>query len=84
MSEIKVELSPKTIFGGIVVAIGVIVIAYGVIVALTGVEKITELVGSEISYDEGFLRILGWFFALLIEMLGGFFLGIIGTRVMKK
>lgn len=83
-SEVKFEVRPKTVFSFAIIIIGVILILHAVYIASLGIEDISILIETEdITEFEAFTETLGWFFGLLIEILGGFFLGIIGTRIKK-
>lgn len=84
MSEIKLKVEARTVLGLVIVFVGVILILDGSVQAISGVGDITSLIGSEITENRAFLEVLGWFFGLWIEIVGGFFLGIIGTRIIKK
>lgn len=74
MSEIKFKLEPITIFGAIITIVGVIVILHTVYLSLVNAEEFLDVQ----------IERIGWFLLYLIELLGGFFLGIIGTRIIKK
>jgi len=98
MPEIEVKLTPKALFGHVLVIIGVIIILYAVFqasITFTTIMKfIDKLMPSptitvwreqfQATEMPGFIETLGWFFMLIIELLGGFFIASIGIRVAKK
>lgn len=70
------KLDFRTLFAFILMVIGVIVILHGIYRALVDLEDISNVK----TYVETFT----WFVSLAIEIVGGFFLALIGTRVLKK
>ena len=84
MSGFELKIEPRHIFGSILIIIGVMVILHSVFVAVIGIEGILNLIGTELTETEAMIEVFGWFFGLLIEALGGFFVAFIGTKVIKK
>jgi len=85
LGEIEVKVSLKTIFGSIFIAIGVTVIFYAIFRSLPGVEDIITLLQErKITEAWAFIETFGWFFALLIQVLAGYFLASIGIKIAKK
>lgn len=84
MSEIEFKIEPKIVFGLIFVLLGIVVVFISVVGAFLGYEHISSLMGSELTETEAFVEIFGWFFALLIEALGGYFIASIGMKIIKK
>lgn len=82
--SVELKLDPRTVFAFVLIFIGVIVILHGVYRALVDVDQFSSLIGTEITQVEAYVQTLTWFFGLLIEILGGFFLALIGTRIIKK
>jgi hypothetical protein len=80
--ELKVE--PKHIFGAILVTIGIVVILISVFQAFFGSENILSLMGTELNETEAFVKVFAWFFSLLIECVGGYFVASIGMKIIKK
>jgi hypothetical protein len=80
----ELKLEPRHIFASILIIIGVIPILHSIFQAVIGIGAIMDLIGTEITELQAFIETLGWFFALLIEALGGFFLSFLGVKIAKK
>lgn len=84
MSEIELKVELKQIFGIILLFFGIVVIMVAVFGAFSGSEHILILMGTELTETEAFVKVFAWFFALLIEALGGYFIASIGMKIIKK
>ena len=84
MNEFELKIEGRTVFGFIFILLGVVVILIAVFQAFLGVDPILSLIGTELTDTQAFVEIFGWFFMLLIEVLGGYFLASIGVKVYKK
>ena len=84
MNEFELKIEARTVFGFIFILMGVVVIFIALFQAFLGVGHITELIGKELLEYEAMVKVFGWFFMLLIEVLAGYFLASIGVKVYKK
>ena len=84
MNEFELKIEARTVFGFIFILMGVVVVLIALFQAFLGVGYITDVIGSEILEYEAMVKVFGWFFMLLIEVLAGYFLASIGVKVYKK
>ena len=84
LSEFELKVEGRTVFGFVFILLGVVVILFALFQASLGVDPILNLMGTELTDTQAFVEIFGWFFMLLIEVLGGYFLASIGVKVYKK
>jgi len=84
MNDVELKIEARTVFSFIFILIGIVVIFVAIFQAFLGIEHISELMRIELTDTEALIEVFGWFFSLLIEILGGFFLASIGVKVFKK
>jgi len=86
--ELKIRL--QTIIGIILVSVGVIIILYGVFQAyihMTQIQVLWETEQPPITSQtemQKWVESFYWFFTILVEILCGFFVASIGTKIAKK
>jgi len=84
MNDVELKIEARTVFSFIFILMGIIVIFVAIFQAFLGIEHISELMGIELTDTEALIEVFGWFFSLLIEILGGYFLASIGLKIFKK
>jgi hypothetical protein len=84
MNGMELKVEPRHIFGAILLIIGVVVILISVFQAFFGSENILSLMGTVYNETEAFVKVFAWFFSLLIECIGGYFIASIGMKIIKK
>lgn len=89
MSEIEFKIGARTILGIVLLCVGIALILLVVVQAIGGTNHITDLIRTQVIEDrigenEAFIRVMAWFFALVIESVCGFFIGSFGIKIMKK
>ena len=84
MNEFELKIEARTVFGFIFILMGVVVVLIALFQAFLGVGHITGLIRKELLEYEAMVKVFGWFFMLLIEVLAGYFLASIGVKVYKK
>ena len=87
MTEMELKIRLRTIIGIILISIGVIIILYGVFQAYIHASQIEALweggPGPDIQMQK-WVESFYWFFTMVIELLAGFFIASIGTKITKK
>jgi len=94
---VEITITPKKSFGYALAVIGIVIIVFAILQAALTIGTIMEFVNElspnptmgqwidqwEANAMPGFVEILGWFFMLIIELLGGFFIANIGQKFTK-
>jgi len=88
MTEMEFKIALKSIIGIILVCIGVVIILYGVFQAYIHASQLEALweggPGTSDIQMQKWVESFYWFFTMVIELLAGFFLASIGTKIAKK
>ena len=84
----EVRIQVRAIIGYILVAIGTILILVAIFQAYSNLQPLSEfaegLRQQNIDQLAAFVHGFVWFFALLITVVGGFFIGSLGAKMIKK
>lgn len=98
MIAMEVKLEARTLFGYVLVIIGVMIILFTVLQAYVNIGRTMEFINElmpgptitiwrqqfEATEMPGFIETLGLFLMLTIELLAGFFIASIGVKIAKK